>query len=267
LFVSGRAEEAVALATQAIQINTNHVRAWFMRGRFYQETDQPTKALGDFTEVTRLDQTNAPVWAQLGTEHFKLADFEKSLECFDRFLAAMPEQAPRFWQRGIVAYHAGKYETAMKQFELYRRLDTNDVEVVVWQYLCTAKLKGLERARLAVPAMTDDVRIPMTEINRMFAGTVEPSEVLRVAAIDTSKPPADAAARLNEQMFYAHFYVGLYYEARGQTAKAAEHIGQAALVYRVNNFMGVLARVHFENMPRADKPTGALPPAGSAPAR
>jgi hypothetical protein len=61
--------------------------------------------------------------------------------------------------------------------------------------------------------------------------------------------------------------VGLYYEARGQSAKAEEHIGQAALVYRVNNFMGVLARVHFETMHRAGQPAAAPPSSDTAPAR
>jgi lipoprotein NlpI len=251
LFVSGHADEAIALASQAIELNTNHLRAWFMRGRFLQETDQPAKALADFKEVVRLNPSNGAVYSQLGTEYFKLGDFKKSLECFDEFLKRVPSQAPGFWQRGIVAFEAGQYEAALKQFEQYRQLDTNDVEVVVWQFLCTAKLRGLERARLSLLPAANDPRIPMKEVHRLFAGTVEPAEVLRVAGMETSRPNETGSAEaLNLQMFYAHLYVGLYYEATGKLSQAADHIGQAGMIYRVKNFLGEFARVHSDVLRR-----------------
>jgi lipoprotein NlpI len=264
LFISGHADEAIALASQAIELNTNHLRAWFMRGRFFQETDQPSKAIADFNEVVRLNPSNAPVQSQLGTEYFKLGEFQKSLECFDRFLAGMPKEAPGFWQRGIVAFEAGKYDVALKQFEQYRQLDTNDVEVAVWQFLCTAKLKGLERARLSLVRVETDPRVPMREIHRLFAGIGEPADMIRVASLDTSRPGDKVGVeKLNFQMFYAHLYVGLYYEAVGKLKEAADHIGQAAMVYRVKNFMGELARVHFDALRRrmgANSPTSSSAP-------
>ena len=214
-----------------------------MRGRFHQETGQPEKAVADFNEVVRL---NSAVWQQLGTEYFKLGQFSNSLACFDRFIEMVPAEGPRHWPRGVVAFHAGKYDEALKQFQQYRQLDPNDVEVAVWQFLCVAKTKGLERARLSLLPVENDPRVPMREIHRMFAGTVEPTEVLRVAAMVTAKPPENTAEELNARMFHAHLYVGLYYEALGKLPLAADHVGQAAVIYRRKDFMGELARVHAD---------------------
>jgi lipoprotein NlpI len=269
LFVSGQADAALALASQAIQLNTNHLRGWFMRARFYQETDQPAKAVSDFNEVLRIEPNHTNVWQQLGTEYFRLGDFNKSLECFNQFIEKLPQAGPSHWQRGIVAFEAGKLEDAFQQFEQYRRLDTNDVEVVVWQFLCVAKQRGLERARLSMPSVTSDPRVPMKDIHRLFAGSAEPAEVLRAAALDSSKPPAKPGEKLNEQMFYAHLYIGLHHEATGKLRQAADHLGQAAYIYRVKkpggelNFMAELARVHLDALRQRMGGGSTAPSAGS----
>ena len=44
--------------------------------------------------------------------------------------------------------------------------------------------------------------------------------------------------------FYAHLYVGLYYEAAGQAERAREHITLAAETYAEDNYMSDVARVH-----------------------
>ena len=55
-----------------------------------------------------------------------------------------------------------------------------------------------------------------------------------------------AAAQLNQQLFYAHLYIGLFYEASGNEKLARKHIAQAAEEYKVNEYMGEVARVHAD---------------------
>jgi hypothetical protein len=68
----------------------------------------------------------------------------------------------------------------------------------------------------------------------MFRGTLTPEQVLSAAG---SQPAA---------LFYAHLYVGLYFEAQGMTARALEHIKIAAAdrFERDGGYMHMVARVH-----------------------
>jgi lipoprotein NlpI len=45
-------------------------------------------------------------------------------------------------------------------------------------------------------------------------------------------------------LFYAHLYIGLYYEAAGDAKAAREHL-ERAVSYRANHYMGDVARVHL----------------------
>jgi lipoprotein NlpI len=45
-------------------------------------------------------------------------------------------------------------------------------------------------------------------------------------------------------MFYAHLYLGLYFEAIGENEQAREHILKAAERSKENGYMGDVARLH-----------------------
>jgi lipoprotein NlpI len=53
--------------------------------------------------------------------------------------------------------------------------------------------------------------------------------------------------RVRKQLFYAHLYLGLYYEAAGDTMKARDYIFKAAEA-KVDDYMGEVARVHAERL-------------------
>ena len=52
-----------------------------------------------------------------------------------------------------------------------------------------------------------------------------------------------SAGTLENQMFYAHYYLGAYYEAAKDYAKALTYMRQA-LRFRTSDYMGGLAKVH-----------------------
>ena len=115
------------------------------------------------------------------------------------------------------------------------------MENAVWHFLCVARKSGVEKARAGLIPIKDDSRVPMKEVHALFAGKAKPEDVLKAASvIGTSKP------QLDRQLFYAHLYLGLYFEAIGEEAKAREHIKLAAGQYRTDDYMGAVARVHLQ---------------------
>ena len=86
-----------------------------------------------------------------------------------------------------------------------------------------------------------DRRVPMRQIYELFAGNLKPKDVL--AAATAGKLPK---AQLNRQLFYAHLYLGLYYETERDKKRALMHLGKAANDYRIGHYMWDVARVHHE---------------------
>jgi lipoprotein NlpI len=230
---TGRPNEALALATQVIDAQPTNAQAWFVRGVVHSRMQRPTNAIADFDRAAKLD-AKPIVFQNRGVEHFRAGNFDKSISDFDKFVELVPTQAAHHWQRGISLYYAGKFEEGAKQFELHKTVNPNDVENAVWHFLCVARASGLEKARASLMPIEGDTRVPMKEIHALFAGKAKADDVL--AAAKESKG--------EEGMFYAHLYLGLYYEAIGDKDKTREHILKAARDFKAPHYMGDVARVH-----------------------
>jgi lipoprotein NlpI len=165
---------------------------------------------------------------------FEKGRFVEAATAFDELAKAVPDQAPQLWQRGIALYYAGRYDDCRLQFESHRTVNPDDVENAVWHFLCVARGGSAAKAREALLPVGPDPRVPMREVYQMFRGTLTPEQVLAAAG---SQPAA---------LFYAHLYVGLYFEAQGLTARALEHIKIAAAdrFEREGGYMHMVARVH-----------------------
>jgi len=173
------------------------------------------------------------VFAQAVTD-FENGRVAESAAGFDRVAQLVPADAPHLWQRGIALYYAGRYEDCRAQFESHRTVNPDDVENAAWHFLCVALAESPEKARAALLPVGPDRRAPMGEIYQMFRGDLTPESVLAAAG----------AAPLAQ--FYAHLYVGLYYEALGNAAGAVEHITTAAeRRYATGGYMHMVAGVHL----------------------
>ena len=131
-------------------------------------------------------------------------------------------------------YYAGRYDDCRRQFESHRTVNPDDVENAAWHFLCVARGESPAKARAALLPVGPDTRVPMREVYQMFRGTLTPEQVLAAAG---SQPAA---------LFYAHLYVGLYFEVQGMAARALEHIKIAAAdrFEREGGYMHMVARVH-----------------------
>lgn len=161
----------------------------------------------------------------------------ESAHVFDQLVVAVPSAEPDLWQRGLALYYAERCNDGRKLFELHKTVNPDDVENAAWHFLCVARLEGVRAARDKLLPVAEDPRVPMKEILDLYAGRCEPAAVF--AAAQRGEPDAQ-----RNQLCYAHLYVGLFYEATGDAAKAREHITQAAGSFRMEHYMGKVAVVH-----------------------
>ena len=73
----------------------------------------------------------------------------------------------------------------------------------------------------------------------LFAGKAKPEDVL--AAVREGDPQG---TELKKRLFYAHLYLGLYYDANEDSQKAVQQLDQAGDDEGIGGYMGDVARVH-----------------------
>jgi len=169
-----------------------------------------------------------------GIDAFLAGRVEESVAIFDRVVKQAPDVAPELWQRGIALYYVGRYRDCRAQFESHRTVNPNDVENPAWHFLCVARAESPARAKAALLPVGPDQRSPMREVYQMFQGTLAPEKVIQAGADSPSG------------QFFAQLYVGLYYEATGNSARALQHLKAASdeRFARAGGYMHVVAKLH-----------------------
>lgn len=176
---------------------------------------------------------------QQGVDAFFAAKPKESVAAFDKLIALEPSAKPQLWQRGLSLYYTGDYKAGREQFEVHQTVNGNDVENAAWHFLCIAKGEGVEAARKVFIPIEGDSRIPMKEVHELFAGKGSEEAVLKAAE-------AGEGETLRNHRCYAHLYLGLYFEALGENAKAKDHMLKAAKDYAMDHYMGRVAQVHVK---------------------
>jgi len=187
-------------------------------------------------ERDALESMTANQLYRAGLEAFAAGDIDLSCRAFDLQLERRPVDRPAMWQRGISLYYAHRLKECVAQFESHRTENPHDAENAAWHYLCVAALKGESKARARLlPAR--DGRIPMMAVHRLYAGEATVDEVF-----------AAAAKGGRSGQFYAHLYVALWRESRGEAKEARHHLEQALDGPSIKHYMEVVARVHLERI-------------------
>ncbi len=144
---AGRSQEAISLATQAVEVAPQSPAAVLMRGSLYEDAGRHANALADYERLVVLAPDSAAAYNRRGGVHFKLGQIEASIADFDKAVELEPGLEPHHWQRGIAYYYAGRYAEGRRQFEFHQTVNPNDVENAVWHFLCVARQSGVDEAR------------------------------------------------------------------------------------------------------------------------
>ncbi len=237
LFERGQPKQALVLLDGALERDPKHTQMRAMRAGIRESVGLGELAKQDYDYILNENPKDARALHLRGWLQFTLGNPTAAVADFDRVLELNPGQRPHHWQRGIACYFAEQFQEGRRQFELHQTVNSQDVENAVWHFLCVSKLDGVDKARAALIDITGDRRVPLKEVQALFAGKGTEGSVL-----DAAKSPALKGAK--EPLFYAHLYLGLYYEALGKPEKCLEHMVLATTDFSMPGPMGDVARLH-----------------------
>ena len=205
------------------------------------------QAIDLLDDAIQKDPKSAIAYYLRGRANFCAGNVKKSVADFDKYVQLDPMAESRQWERGISYYYAGEYEKGAKQFELYQTYHNQDVENSTWRYLCVAAKDGVEAAQKNMLPIEEDRRVPMMQIYDLYRGKVQPEDVM--TAVERDKPEA---GEKNKRLFYAHLYLGLWYQAAGKRELARKHIFEAEK-HKIGHYMWDVAHIHADLLRQEDK--------------
>jgi len=243
LWRAGKVDDALAAVAAGLKEEPKSARLFNLRAQMRAMTGQLALADEDLTAAITAEPDSASLFQSRAQLRFRLGRIEDSVKDFDKANQLAPRLEPQNWQRGIALYYAGRFADGRKQFEVHQTVNPQDVENAAWHFLCTAREKGIDSARKSLIVVDRDGRIPMREVQQLFAGKATEKDVLKAAgAKDNGEEEAGTA------LFYAHLYLGLYFEATGDAGRRDTHIRKAAELSDKDNYMGIVARVHADRL-------------------
>ncbi|HEY9701673.1 MAG TPA: hypothetical protein V6C58_04470, partial [Allocoleopsis sp.] len=144
--------------------------------------------------------------------------------------------------RGLSYYYVDKFAEGAKQFEIDLTVNGHDIEETIWRFLCMAQDQGFEQAKKSLLGVKNDPRLIMNKIYDLYHGDCTIDEVL-----------ITGEKQGNQGNFYAHLYVGLYYESLGEKERSRkahcqrqslDFITKGVNNYPINDYMWYLGYVH-----------------------
>ena len=238
---SGDAPRAAELAREHINAASEpSPTAFWIRAQARTALEDYAGAAADYERLAQFEPNSARISLELGAARFRNGDMAGSVAAFERVAELESHSRAQLWQLGISQYYAKDFEGCADLFELHRTVNPQDVENSVWHFLCVAATRGFDAARAGLIPIDRDGRVPMMEVFALFGGNGTVQEVLDAAAQATDSSGGTGPA------FYAHLYLGLYYEAARDISKSRAHIAKAVGFKQSSNYMWQVARVHHE---------------------
>lgn len=193
-----------------------------------QEGEPPSSATS--TLETSLARLNDVITDRPSPQHhlraevlFRLGRFKEAIADYDVAAAlGSPHDEYSCWERGLAQYYAGDFAAGAAQFARYHEVGATDIENGLWRLMCIAEEKGLKAARESMFAYPSRRRPPFPALLDLYLDTGDADAVFEATQAEGLSPSEQTNRR-----FYAHYYVGKYYELMGQRDKARTEMAKA----------------------------------------
>jgi lipoprotein NlpI len=240
-------DDAIADLTQAIKLEAS-AETHVMRGECYSALDRHADAIADFDRALALDPKLLVALHHRGRERFKNGEIEPSIADFDRMIVLAPAHENECWERGLSRYYARQFALAQKSFEDYHKVGPDDTENDLWGMLSQAEVDGLAKAQEVLATLRARRGGVFPSLYKLYTGKATPDEVLAHAGDGATN---DAEKRSNT--FYVHLYVGLWHSANRDRAAATTHM-EKAVALRSTDYMWYVAREQLKRLKADAKP-------------
>jgi lipoprotein NlpI len=235
----------LTLPVQAEKVGTHPPvtpeKAESLQAEFKANIDQYTELLKKYPDHIRL-------YSRRGDNHLFAGNFKESIADYEKMIQLDPSQDAPHWRLGIAYYYDNRFRKGMEQFAKYHAYDAVDRENGVWKFFCQANCDNITKAQKEMLPYTRFDRHPFPELYDLLEGKegTNPESILQAA--EDSKEDKITKDR---RFFFAHFYIGMWYETQGIKDQAIQHLWKATYnptVQATGTYMWQVARIHYDQL-------------------
>ena len=131
LFSIRKSPLAIDYLRNASQVRKNAPEPLYVLGMYYQENNEPDKALSVYQEIIQID--SAFKLAHYNTGYVYLVykkEFDNAIEAFSKAIKIDPDYSEAVYNRGFANELAGKYESAKSDYQQVLRMKVNDDKAI-----------------------------------------------------------------------------------------------------------------------------------------
>lgn len=201
-----------------------------------------------YTDLIKKFPDNVRLYSRRGDNHLFAGNFKEAVTDYEKMIELDSSQDAPHWRLGIAYYYINDFEKGMKQFAKYHAYDAVDRENGVWKFFCQANFQNIEKAQKEMLPYTRFDRHPFPAIYDLLEGKegTTPESILKDADESNESPQYKV-----RRYFFAHLYIGMWYEIQGNKEAALKHLYKAAaneFGQETGTYMWQVARIHFNEL-------------------
>ena len=221
LVINYKSEIAIARLTDVIQraeiTDVQRAELYYDRGVIYDSVGLRSLARLDFNRALRLKPDFVDAYNFLGIHYTQLQEFNQAYEAFDSAIDLDPIHEYAYLNRGIALYYGGRPELSIDDFSAFHHRNKSDPYRILWLYLAEYATDSVNAQAILQrsSALVDD-NIWAKNIIQMYLGNISDKYFVSQLSVDVNSNKA-----LSERLCEAYFYLGKYYQLKGDNQSAA----------------------------------------------
>jgi lipoprotein NlpI len=222
LAINYKSEIAIARLTDVIQraeiTDVQRAELYYDRGVIYDSVGLRSLARLDFNRALRLKPDFVDAYNFLGIHYTQLQEFNQAYEAFDSAIDLAPKHEYAYLNRGIALYYGGRSELSIDDFSIFHQRKKNDPYRILWLYLAEYATDNLSaQIVLKRSSVLVDDNIWAKKIIKLYLGEISQEEFVSQLSIGVNSNKA-----LSERLCEAYFYLGKYYQMKGNNKTAGD---------------------------------------------
>ncbi|MGI9542683.1 MAG: tetratricopeptide repeat protein [Cyclobacteriaceae bacterium] len=162
-FKSGDYETAVKHYDQYLQVNPDHIKSYYNRGRAYEELELAELARADFEQVLELDPKNVQACSSLGGYYYNKQDYKSASAYYERAISNNKDNPQSYFLKARSDHKMGLKNEAMNGYNTAIKLNPQYGEAFLYRGALRSFLKQ-NKGACADFAKARDLKVDKADI-------------------------------------------------------------------------------------------------------
>jgi lipoprotein NlpI len=205
----------------------------FQRGIVYDSLGFKAFAQSDFSYLLNFNPGTPDVYNFLGTYALREGNFDEALTSFNTTLELDPTYAYAYLNRAITLYRTGHYQAAERDALQFYQYDVNEPIRILWLYLIEKETdnKSAQNELQKRYELINDKTSYSGSIIAFYLGKISEPKLMQ-----NLQEGVESNRQLAERLCEAYFYLGKYYQSKGDDERA-KMLFKYALANNIYNYV------------------------------